>query len=302
MLIKEFYDSGNYVVVLPRPRRFGKTLNLSMIEYFFDIRKKESANLFSEYKISAEKEFCEQHQNKYPVINITLKSIKANDWEGCLEKLKTVISKIYKEHKYLLKSDKLENYDKEFIEKIITEQGTQNNYEFSLVNLSEYLATHFERKTIILLDEYDAPIIEGYRENYYKKIIKFMQVFLGKAFKGNKTMHKGLITGILRIARESLFSEFNNPGVYTITSRYFSDRFGFTEQETKEALAYFGLQDNYENVKQWYDGYQFGVVQDIYNPWSIVNYIANCEDGFPALLDKFRYRLFDKRTGFRNGR
>ncbi len=280
ILIKEFYDNGDYVVILPRPRRFGKTLNLSMIEHFFDISKKESAGLFSEYKISAEKEFCEQHQNRYPVINLTLKNVKGNDWKGCLQKLRAIISELYDKHKFLLKSDKLEDYEKENIKQIILKKAPQVDIEFSLKNLSKYLTTHFGQKTIILLDEYDAPIISGYSKKYYDEIITFMQGFLGLAFKQNDFVHKGLLTGILRVARESLFSEFNNSGVYTITSRYFSERFGFTEQETKDVLKYFGLQDNFEDVKQWYDGYQFGEIKDIYNPWSIVNYIANYHDGF----------------------
>ena len=171
MLIQEFYDNEDHVLLIPRPRRFGKTLNLSMIEHFFDISKKDSAGLFYEFKISKEKEFCTNHQNKYPVINISLKSIRADDWEGCLQHLKVVISDTYKSHKYLLRSEKLEHYEKQSIEKIILRQGSQSDFEFSLKNLSGYLETHFENETITLVDEYDTPVIAGYVNKYYRRII-----------------------------------------------------------------------------------------------------------------------------------
>ncbi len=280
LLIKEFVDNGDKVVILPRPRRFGKTLNLSMIEHFFDVRKPDSVGLFSEYKISEDKAFCEQHQNRYPVVNITLKNVKGRNWEECFQEMIQSISDLYNNHRFLLESDKLEEFDKNVIVKIIRQEATETNYRHSLKNLSKYLTTHFGQKTIVLVDEYDAPIIAGYSSGYYDEVFMFMQGFLGNAFKGNDALEKGLITGILRIARESLFSEFNNPGVYTITSRYFSEHFGFTEPETKMALNYFGLQDSFEKVKYWYDGYQFGDTKQIYNPWSIVNYIANHSDGF----------------------
>ena len=253
-----------------------------MIEHFFDINKKESASLFTEFKISAEKGFCQAHQNKYPVINLSLKSVRASDWDACLLHIKDVISRVYKEHKYLLKSDKLEDFEKQFIEKIILEKGVQKDYEFSLLNLSEYLSAHFGNETILLVDEYDTPIIDGYKEKYYDEVIKFMQVFMGSAFKGNPYLHKGLITGIMRIARESIFSEMNNIGVYTITSLYFADKFGFTEQETKDTLKYFGLEGHFPEVQKWYNGYKFGNTGQIYNPWSIVNYISRHEEGFKA--------------------
>ena len=282
LLVKEFHENDDHVLLIPRPRRFGKTLNLSMIEHFFDINKKESASLFTEFKISAEKGFCQAHQNKYPVINLSLKSVRGNDWEGCLLHLKRVVSEAYQEHKYLLKSDKLEDYEKQSITEIILKKGGQPDYAFSLFNLSKYLKAHFGAEAIILVDEYDTPIIDGYKEKYYGEVIKFMQVFMGSAFKGNPYLHKGLITGIMRIARESIFSEMNNIGVYTITSLYFADKFGFTETETKEALAYFGLEAHFPEVQKWYNGYQFGNTGQIYNPWSIVNYISRHEEGFKA--------------------
>lgn len=281
-LIKDFYENSDHVLLMPRPRRFGKTLNLSMVEYFFDIRKKEEAHLFEGLKISQESAFCKAHQNKYPVINISLKIVRGSSWEDCLEKLKTVMSRAFKEHRYLLKSDNLEDFEKQNIRNIMLQEGSKSDYENSLYDLSEYLTRHFGVEAVILVDEYDTPIIDGYKSGFYAEIIKFMQIFMGMAFKENDYLQKGLITGIMRIARESIFSEMNNVGVFTILDPFFADTFGFTESEVKEALEHFGLQDQFADVKEWYDGYQFGGIEDIYNPWSIVNYIVRNEQGFKS--------------------
>jgi len=280
LLIKEFFEDGNQVIVLPRPRRFGKTLNLSMIEHFFDIRKPDSVSLFSEFNISKDKTFCEQNQNRYPVINITLKNVKGRNWEESFEIIKKKISELYQEHEYLLDSEKLNEAERRQFKMIFFREGGISDYGYGLSDLSKYLNKHFGQKTIILVDEYDSPIISGYTNKYYDEIIMFMQSLLGNAFKGNDSLEKGLITGILRIARESLFSEFNNPGVYTILDPYFDDKFGFTEPETQKLLAYFGLQNNFEDVKYWYNGYHFGKTDRIYNPWSIINYATRHEQGF----------------------
>ena len=307
MLIKEFIDNGDKVLLIPRPRRFGKTMNLSMLEYFFDITKKEYARLFSEFKINNEKETLQEHQNQYPVINISLKSIKAMGWDNCLRHLKKEISELYREHKYLLKSDKLDDIEKRNIEKIISEEGTQDSYEYSLKNLSGYLKTHHQKDVIILLDEYDTPIISGYKKGYYSQIIDFMQTFMGQAFKDNKSLHKGLITGIMRVARESIFSEMNNLGIYTILSHQFADKFGFTEEEARKIADYYISNNDFSEIKKWYDGYKFGLENDMYNPWSIVNYISNHTEGFEGywvrsgtddLINKFFIK--PENTGLRN--
>ncbi|MEA3443340.1 MAG: AAA family ATPase [Bacteroidota bacterium] len=291
LLIYDFYNNASDVLLIPRPRRFGKTLNLSMIEHFFDVNKKDSAKLFSEYEISKKTDFCNNHQNKYPVINLSLKSIKASNWDDCFELLKNEISQLFIKHDYLLDSDKLKSYDKSNFENIILQTASETDYKISLNHLSRYLKTHFGNEVLILIDEYDSPIIYGYEvsfgklnnqgsKNYYNHIVGFMRTFLGEAFKGNENLEKGLITGIMRIARESIFSELNNFKVFSITSPYFADKFGFTENETKNLLKYFNLFDNYSKVKKWYDGYTFGNTNNIYNPWSIVNYIAFNEEKF----------------------
>ena len=255
-------------------------MTLSMTDHFFNIDKKESAQLFSEFKISADSDFCEQHQNTYPVINISLKSGRGRSWKESFSIIRTLISRTYRNYKHLLSSDKLEEYEKDYIKKVMYGEEVEDGYALSLLHLSEYLNTHFGRKVIILIDEYDTPIIGGYTEKYYDDVISFMRVFLGAAFKENPYLHKGLITGIMRIARESIFSEMNNVGVYTILDPYFANKFGFTEEETIEILAYFDLKDKYDNVKGWYNGYRFGGIGDMYNPWSIINYISRKEQGF----------------------
>ncbi len=296
MLIKEFFDNGNYTMLMPRPKRFGKTLNLSMIEHFFDIQKLDSAKLFTEFEIANEKDFCKEHQNKYPVINITLKKIKASNWEECVNNFKITISKLYKAHKYLLKSDSIDDFEKENFKKILYETANIDKYANSLLDLSEYLKSHFNQKVIILVDEYDAPIISAFsntnspiksndKENktYYEKIINFMQSFLGETFKGNEdSLKKGLLTGVMRVGKESIFSEWNNFEVYGITMPYFSDKFGFTKSEIEKLLTYFNLQDDSEKIAKWYDGYKFGNISEIYNPWSIVSYVLNNKAGFRA--------------------
>ena len=291
-LIYEFFTSSSYISLMPRPKRFGKTLNLSMIEYFFDISKKENAHLFSELEIANHKEFCGQHQNKYPVINITLKDIKETTWENCLASIKKTVADLYKNYRFLMVSEKMQRDDKILFEKIILEEATETHYKSSLKDLCRYLKQHYEKEVIILVDEYDAPIICSYKNTpkpikgsrgettYYENVINFMQTFLGGAFKGNDHLEKGLITGVMRVGRESIFSEWNNFNVYGISSAYYADKFGFTKDETEKILDYYGLHDRIKDVDKWYNGYQFGDVDKIYNPWSIVNYIGNIKDGF----------------------
>ncbi len=310
MLIYELFTQGAYISLMPRPKRFGKTLNLSMIEHFFDVQKPDNAKLFSEYKITEKKDFCNEHQNKYPVITISLKSIKENNWENCLNKFKNLISNLYKKNDFLLNSDTLKNSDKQIFENIVYRTANETDLQESLVNLSKYLTNHFKQKTIVLVDEYDAPIISAFnntnspiksedKENktYYEKIITFMQGFLGNVYKGNDTnLKKGLLTGVLRVGRESIFSEWNNFDVYGITVPYFSDSFGFTKKETEEILTYFDLKSQINNVKKWYDGYKFGNLDNIFNPWSIVNYIAKEKAGFkPYWVNSGDYSLIKSR-------
>ncbi len=294
-LIYDFYNNRNDILLIPRPKRFGKTLNLSMIEHFFDIQKPESQELFSEFEISKNKDFCEKHQNKYPVINISLKGIKEPNWKECLNKFIELISGLYENYSFLLQSDKLSIYQKKKFENIILQEASKAQYKGSLETLSYYLYKHFEKEVVILVDEYDTPIISAFKYTrppiktfqsgnltYYEKVINFMQGFLGDAYKGNDALHKGMLTGVMRVGKESIFSEWNNFDVFGVTMQYFSDSFGFTKEETEKILDYFNLSNKKEEVKQWYNGYKFGETENIYNPWSIVNYIAKKEAGFRA--------------------
>ncbi len=310
MLIDDFYHNGNDIMLIPRPKRFGKTLNLSMIEHFFDVQKSESASLFAEFAIAQKEAFCKEHQNKYPVINISLKDIKASKWEACLERFKMEISDLYSKHEYLLESTKLSELKKNNFRQVQNKTASQAQYEYSLKHLSEYLKIHFDKEVIILVDEYDAPIINAFnntnkpiksidRENktFYEEVIAFMQVFLGRTYKGNEdNLKKGLLTGVMRVGKESIFSEWNNFDVFSITMPYFSDSFGFTQTETEKMLSYFGLQDQIADIKKWYDGYQFGNKDNIYNPWSIVNYISKEKAGFrPYWVNTGDYSLIKDR-------
>ncbi len=293
MLIKDFFENDSYIILLPRPKRFGKTLNLSMIEHFFDIQKPESKELFSEFEISKHKAFCKKHQNKYPVINISLKRIRENNWERCSVELKYTVADIYEKYSFLLDSEKLTDSEKTLFSKIINKTVGIAELKNGLQFLSRCLKKHFNKEVIILVDEYDTPIIRAFlytkppikvfqsgTPTYYEEVINFMQGFLGEAFKGNPSLAKGMLTGVMRIGKESIFSEWNNFSVFGITSEYFSDSFGFTEDETQRLLTYFDLKGQIENVKKWYDGYQFGKTDKIYNPWSIVNYVSKHKDGF----------------------
>ena len=270
LLIEELFDKGDQVTLLTRPRRFGKTLNLSMLKYYFDINE-DNKYLFKGSKIE-KSDIFEQHLNKYPVIFLTLKNVKGKSWNKIYSLIKSSISKLYKNHNYLLKSDKLDDYDKETINKIIRKQLDESDYSLSLYNLSEYLQIHYGKKVVILLDEYDTIVNEIYDKESYDNIMNFMRVFIGSAFKGNEYLYKGVITGILRIAKESMFSGANNIMVRTILDDDFSDKFGFTDKEILSTLKYYGLGSKIVEIRKWYNGYTFGT-NVIYNPFSIASYI-----------------------------
>ncbi len=293
--IYDLLESASYVTVMSRPKRFGKTLNLSMIEHFFDINKKDSEKLFSEFKISDREEFCKKHQNKYPVINISLKKVKDNNWEDCMNSFKKTIIDMYKKHDYLLKSDSFDSYDRLEYEEIISGEASDIQYQSSLVHLSKYLKNHFGENVIILLDDYDLPIINAYQNThepinewkpgnltYYENVINFLSSFISEAFKGNNNLKKGLIIGVMQIAHENIFASCNNVTFFGILSVYFSGNFGFTHQETKKILEHFNLQNDIDNIEKWYSGYKFGDIENISNPRSIINYIKNKKDGFKS--------------------
>ncbi len=298
LLIKEIIDSGDTILLLPRPRRFGKTLNLSMVGYFYDccpmawdpesnsqppVPAKESRppaaykHLFDSLAISgAGREYLDK-MGQHPVIFISFRSIKDLDWESCLDNIKKLIRKEYARHYYLLESQKLLPYERNYFQKIMDLTGNKGDYGSSLENLLIFLSRYYNKRAVILIDEYDAPVHAGFNCGYYDEIIDFMRSFLGGGLKDtDRYLEKGVVTGIMRIAKESIFSGFNNPGVYTLLSEDFSEYFGFTEEEVETVLKDFDLLDMYDRVQLWYNGYRFGS-RVIYNPWSIINFLRSKE-------------------------
>ena len=272
MLIEELLINRAPVTLFTRPRRFGKTLNMSMIKSFFDIKnKEENKKLFENLKISNSEYMSEQ--GKYPVIFISLKDLKGNSWEENFMLIKKHIKNLYMEF-YGLK-DKLNPIFKNDFEKIVMEKEDAD-WLYALKNLSNYLYEYYGEKAIILIDEYDAPIINAFDKGYYNEAINFFQTFYSSALKTNNSLKYGILTGITRIIKEGIFSGLNNLKVDTILNKKYSEYFGLLESEVIEMLDYFGMKYKIEEVKEWYNGYIFGE-SEVYNPWSIVNYIDNRE-------------------------
>jgi hypothetical protein len=270
-LISEIINENNKVVLIPRPRRFGKTLNLSMLRYFFDINE-DAKGLFKGLKIENLPEF--EHQGKYPVIFLTFKDIKEPDFNAFLTKLSELIADLYKIHqKKLLNHDLLDQRDKNKINDILLEKKDYTLLQNSLKNLSRYLSEIYQINPIILLDEYDTPIHAGWLEGYYDEVIKFMRGFLSGVFKDNIYFEKGVITGCLRVAKESIFTGMNNLTVASILTRLFDDYFGFTPEETLTLLQDYNQEKKYKEIMNWYNGYQFGD-KIVLNPWSVLNAVA----------------------------
>jgi len=279
LFIKEIIKAQKQVILLPRPRRFGKTLNLSMLSYYFDIAQSSKENLFKDLKIWQTEDEIKARYAKYPVIFISFKDAKEENWKDCLELITSEISDLYSQYLYLLENEVLSVSEKDEFGRIVNKKATKIEYQRSLKKLSNYLYRYHNQNVVILIDEYDTPIQAGYKK-FYEQSISFMRNLLSGAFKDNKYLYKGVITGILRVSKESIFSGLNNVSVYTVLDSQFSDQFGFTENETKQILSDFEVPTAYELVKMWYDGYRFGETKDIYNPWSILNYVVSHQSGF----------------------
>jgi len=271
-LIEELLINRAPVTIFTRPRRFGKTLNMSMIKYFFDVKnKEENKKLFENLKIYNSEYMSEQ--GKYPVIFISLKDLKGDTWEECLKRLKLFIFDLYAEFEYI--REKMNEWDKRKFEKVLYEKEDAD-YIMSLKFLSDSLYKYYGEKVIILIDEYDAPIINAFDKGYYNEAVNFFQTFYSSALKTNSSLKYGILTGITRIIKEGIFSGLNNLKVDTILNKKYSEYFGLLESEVVEMLDYFDMKYKIEEVKEWYNGYIFGE-SEVYNPWSIVNYIDNRE-------------------------
>jgi len=270
--IEAVLEDASNVKLFTRPRRFGKTLNMSMLKYFFDVRdSEENRKLFNGLDI--EKSRYINEQGKYPTILISLKSIKYETWEESLEQLRSLLSNLYNEFEYIrecLNESEIELFNDIWFKK---ENG---EYANSLKNLTSFLYKYYKKEVILLIDEYDIPLITAHKYGYYNEIINFYKIFLGEALKTNQYLKMGVLTGIIRVIKTGIFSDLNNLKVYSILEKKYSEFFGFTEEEVKKALQYFNIEEELANVKYWYDGYKFGNLE-LYNPWSIINFLDGRE-------------------------
>ena len=273
LLIRDFLDRKSFVSLFTRPRRFGKTLNMDMLRVFFEISDDDTSRYFSDKAIWECGPEYRKHQGKYPVIFLTFKDVKYDSWEATFVRIAELLQEEFGRHSELKNSDKLEEYEKEYYRKVLNAEANEVELSGSLQKLSKMLTVHYGKSPIIIIDEYDTPIQEGYSKEFYDEIIGFMRNFFSGAFKDNRYLSYGFLTGILRIAQESIFSGLNNLTVNTVMDEEYDSFFGFTESEIHRMLAYYGVTDKEEELKEWYDGYYFGS-KEIYNPWSVINYLS----------------------------
>lgn len=273
LLIKEIIEDDQ-IILITRPRRFGKTLNLSMLHYFFDqkLDDKAKGSLFDHLKIAEETAICQTHQRKYPVISCSFKDVKEQSFSDAYAGICNVIKRIYSEHRYLLESQTLAKEDREIYTAILEKRADGSDIKEALLALTRHLQRHHNSKVVVLIDEYDTPIQSGYLHGYYPKIVDFFRVFFGAALKDNKQIFKAVLTGILRVAKENLFSGLNNLVIYSMLDKNYGAYFGFTEAEVVNLVKQAKLEKQLEEVKQWYNGYQVGE-NTLYNPWSIASYL-----------------------------
>ena len=268
--IEELLKDRTEIKLFTRPRRFGKTLNMTTLKYFFDVRNtEENRKLFKDLYIEKSEYFKEQGQ--YPTIFITLKDTKKNNWEECFSKIKIILRDLYGEHNYI--KDKLSINEKEEYDKILFKKDDAE-YDNALLNLTKYLYNYYQKKVVLLIDEYDSPLITANQFGYYKEAINFFRDFLSSALKTNSNLKMGVLTGIVQVAKEGIFSGLNNVKTYNILGDKFETFFGLSEEEVENALKYFGMTYEIKEVKRWYDGYKFGNAE-VYNPWSIINYLSD---------------------------
>ncbi len=269
--IKEWWESGDDVTLITRPRRFGKTLNLNMLERFFSMKYKDQGQIFEELSIWKEESY-RSLQGTYPVLALSFADIKEPTAFGTKKRICQIIEELYNQYDFLLDSGCLNEKEKESFGRITVDM---NDYEAagSLKMLSLYLARYYKKNVFILLDEYDTPLQEAYLNGYWKELVEFTRSLFNSTFKTNPYLERSLMTGITRISKESVFSDVNNLEVVTATSEKYEDSFGFTQEQVWEALREFGLYGEKQKVKDWYDGFTFGKKRDIYNPWSILNYL-----------------------------
>ena len=277
LFIKDIIDNQSVVVQIMRPRRFGKTLNMSMLKYYFDCTQKDSKKLFEGLKIMEQDEKYTSKLGAYPCIYITLKDVKGENYEEMMSALQTELVKIFKEHANLLKSEKLIDVEKEMFNTILNMNANNIQILNAIKLLVRLLNKEYGKPVLLLLDEYDVPLQNAYAQGFYKEAEQFFKTFYVVTFKDNSYLEKAVLTGVSGLAKESIFSGANNFDVYTVLRTEFSEDFGITSNEIEKVLSDFEVSQNLEEIKKWYDGYVIGNTEGIYNPWSILNYLKNRE-------------------------
>ena len=272
LFLKEWWESMDDVTLITRPRRFGKTLTMSMAEHFFSVAYKDS-RLFEGLAIWQEEKY-RKLQGTYPVISISFANVKERTYEQARKKICEMIVRVYNQYDFLLQGDTLNEKERQYYLGLSSDSDDADITD-ALGRMSEYLYRYYGKKAIILLDEYDTPMQEAYVDGYWEEITAFTRSLFNSTFKGNRYLERAIMTGITRVSRESVFSDLNNLKVVTTTSPLYGASFGFTEEEVFRSLEEYGLADRKKEVKKWYDGFTFGGVSDIYNPWSIINYLSN---------------------------
>ena len=277
MLIKDFIDERPMVTLFTRPRRFGKTLNMDMLRTFFEKTEQDTSVYFQDKKIWACGQKYRAYQGKYPVIFLTFKDVKFNTWEETFSAVRDIFAKETQRHEELRTSDRCDEYDERKYARLAEGNVTEVELSSALADLSAMLHKHYGTAPVIIIDEYDTPIQQGYMKGYYEEIILFMRNLFSGGFKDNRHLAFGFLTGILRVAKESIFSGMNNLSINSVLDHKYSAYFGFKPDEVREMAAYYGASDKYDDICEWYDGYRFGKTE-IFNPWSVVNYFSNeCE-------------------------
>ena len=274
MLIKEFLDQKPLVSLFTRPRRFGKTLNMDMLRVFFEISEENTSKYFEDKAIWQCGEEYRNQQGQYPVVFLTFKDVKFDSWKATLDKIKDLLQEEFGRHQEIADSDRLAEYEKTYFAKIINGEASEVDLTVSLAKLSQMLTKHYGKAPIIIIDEYDTPIQQGHMKDFYDKVVLFMRNLFSGGLKDNPHLSYGFLTGILRVAKESIFSGLNNLKINSILDERYSEYFGFTSSEVHEMADYYHASDKYQELCEWYDGYLFGNTE-IFNPWSVIGYFNN---------------------------
>jgi hypothetical protein len=272
--IRDVINDGSKIILITRPRRFGKTLNMSMLQYFLQATDEQDKNLFKNLEISKDSSFCLSHQNQYPVLFISFKDIKRSNYIDAYADIVELVRDLYAQHRYLLETTVLHDEEKQIFMSLLKKEASSSDVKTAIKQLSVYLHREFKQSTIILIDEYDTPIQEAYLKSYYLEMTELMRGILGVALKDNTSLSKSVLTGITRVSQESLFSGLNNISVYSLLREKYGQYFGFTESEVIKLIAETKQKVPMHSIKEWYNGYQVGKYV-LYNPWSIISCLAN---------------------------